>query len=171
MSFFNKDLHPALSSSPRGRKSNNSMSPPSRKKLNTQTAKTVNLSQNKKTQRHQNSRNGMLSRPQPQNSRRKKWVLNPFRQEDEDKVLVMRNFNLGVRVTCFHKRMQNSSDMLDQTSNRSVEYDRRELFSSLTSWFFKYQFFSSLGCFLNYFQLCQPAICFLSYDIGIRLNK
>jgi hypothetical protein len=69
------------------------MSPPSQKKLNTQTAKIVNLSQNKKTQRRQNSRNGMSSRPQPQNSRRKKWVLNPFRQEDVDKVLVMRNFN------------------------------------------------------------------------------
>jgi hypothetical protein len=69
------------------------MSPPSRKKLNTQTAKIVNLSQNKKTQRRQNSRNAMSSRPQPQNSRRKKWVLNPFRQEDEDEVLVMRNFN------------------------------------------------------------------------------
>jgi hypothetical protein len=55
--------------------------------------------------------------------------------------------------------------MLDQTSNRSVTYDRRELFSSLTSCFFNYLFFSSLRCFLNHFQLCQPAILPVQIDV------
>ncbi len=67
-----------------------SASPPGRKKINLPAAKIINLNDNKKIQRNQK---GKHVSPASTYSRRKQWVLNPFRQEDEDEVLSKRNYN------------------------------------------------------------------------------
>lgn len=79
-----------LSSSPKGMTTYYSASPPGRKKINLQAAKIINLNENKKNQRNQK---GKQVTPASTYSRRKQWVLNPFRQEDEDEVLSKRNYN------------------------------------------------------------------------------
>lgn len=92
MASSNKDVSSELSVSPRGRRSYNSMSPPGRMKLNVKPAKITNLVA-PKSQTSQKLKNGVSPAPQQQYSRRKQWVLNPFKQEDEDEVLAKRNHN------------------------------------------------------------------------------
>eukprot|EP00551_Chaetoceros_affinis_P006665 CAMPEP_0203671262 /NCGR_PEP_ID=MMETSP0090-20130426/7095_1 /ASSEMBLY_ACC=CAM_ASM_001088 /TAXON_ID=426623 /ORGANISM="Chaetoceros affinis, Strain CCMP159" /LENGTH=1430 /DNA_ID=CAMNT_0050536291 /DNA_START=64 /DNA_END=4353 /DNA_ORIENTATION=+ len=86
LSSSNKDASSVFSVSPKTRRSFNSTSPPSRMKLNVKPAKITNLAL--KTQSSQKSKNGGSTA-----SRRKQWVLNPFKQEDEDEVLAKRNYN------------------------------------------------------------------------------
>ena len=70
-----------------------STSPPGRKKLQVQAPKIVNVNVRKKSQRSQKLKSGLSPSPSHHYSRRKQWVLNPFRQEDEDEVLSKRNHN------------------------------------------------------------------------------
>lgn len=81
-----------FASSPKGRISLLSVSPPGRKQTNAQAAKIINLNESKKAQRSQKLKIGISQTPH-QYSRRKQWVLNPFRQKDEDEVLSKRNHN------------------------------------------------------------------------------
>ena len=55
--------------------------------MNVQAAKIVK-NESKKSQRGNKMKVGINT-----HSRRKQWVLNPFRQEDEDEVLSKRNYN------------------------------------------------------------------------------
>ena len=70
-----------------------STSPPGRKKLHVQAPKIVNVNVRKKSQRSQKLKSRVSPPPSQHYSRRKQWVLNPFRQEDEDEVLSKRNHN------------------------------------------------------------------------------